>query len=185
MSYPLEDGQHVLPANPPQPFSLGLCLQVTPPRHLPGPVLSPHTVPCCRFLHRATTVGHLSGGCWPDDCSMNALHLAGIKNTLWKLGFNGMQSGGILPHTRVERLREGAQMCPEDAGKREGRAQTRVASPLNGQGPLICAPFTLNSSQGRSNWNIREHASLEWKFGGAEAFARCILLLGTLFSTAQ
>ena len=37
------------PCTPTSPFSLGLCLQVTPPSHLPG-ILNPHVAPCCHSL---------------------------------------------------------------------------------------------------------------------------------------
>lgn len=181
MSYPLEDGQHVLPANPPQPFSLGLCLQVTPPRHLPGPVLSTLLSLSPQSHNSWSPVWGLLTWRLQHECSSSGRN----KEYIMKAGFQWDAVRWNPPSHQGWRLREEAQMWPEDAGKREGRAQTRVASPLNGQGPLICAPFTLNSSQGRSNWNVHEHVSLEWKFGGAEAFARCILLLGTLFSTAQ
>lgn len=59
----------------------------------------------------------------------------------------------------------------ESAGQREaGRAQARVAGPLNGLRTLVWA-FTLSSSLGRSDSHISEHIALEQKLGEVEAFA--------------
>lgn len=59
----------------------------------------------------------------------------------------------------------------QSAGQREaGRAQARVAGPLNGLRTLVWA-FTLSSSLGRSDSHISEHIALEQKLGEVEAFA--------------